>query len=153
MFFSAVNNGAAPLSNDLVFIKKVSGKWITVGWPFAPSISKKFFNSNYTEDEKIKFTPQKFCGIYHTSWIWQCELKSLIYVKFKENEDAKIRTMRFPKIREIYKKYAKEDRWIWEDAFDLGEIFQDIKYTELSNEIQGLSLTGNIIKLFESLKW
>ena len=151
-FFSAVNNGAAPLSNDLVFIKKVSGKWIAVGWPFAPSISKKFFNSNYTGDEKIKFTPQKFCEIYHTSWIWQCELKNLIYVKFKENEAAKLIPLDSKKLEGLMGKYAKEDRWIWEDTFGLGENFQDIKYTELSNEIQGRSLTGNIIKLFESLK-
>ena len=152
-FFSAVDKGGFPLSNDLVFIKKLLNKWIVVGWPFAPSINKKFFDSDYTGSEKVKFTPKKFCDMYNTSWVWECELKNLIFVNFQKSKEVRLEQLEPDDLRVLMQNYATEERWIWEDAFGLGEEFpKKIDYTKVSSEISGLSLTGNIFKIFEDLK-
>ena len=104
---------------------------------------------NIPNKGKIKYLPADFCEEFSTQWIWEEPLEQIINVDLNPNTKAALKTIKPEELKERLERFGKEKWWRWGDVFGLGKKEPIYEYEEISQDIQGKVLTGDIIQLFK----
>ena len=155
-FSSIIYDNARPMSGDVAVVRKDDNGWKVIGWPWTATIDQSFFDltkrvpkQNIPNKGKIKYLPADFCEEFSTQWIWEEPLEQIINVDLNPNTKAALKTIKPEELKERLERFGKEEWWRWGDVFGLGKKEPIYEYEEISQDIQGKVLTGDIIQLFK----
>ena len=156
LFSSVLYSEAKPMSGDIAIMVKKDNKWRVIGWPWTLTINNSYFDLirkkpkfNTPNKSKIKYLPADFCVEFATEWVWEEEVEKIINVELDPSNSGKLKKIKSEELESRLEKYGREDWWKWGDVFNLGKKEPIYKYKELSYDLQGEELTGDIIEFFK----
>ena len=158
MFSSILFLNAFPISGDVSFVKRDDSGWKICGWPGRASIDPMYFRlidypyDNLFQEQsngKVRFTPAEMERVFQTKWVWTYSLMELVHVDVIPGQKSSKCKLTTQELKEQLEKYGSDCSWTWDDVFNLGGNMPVQFYEQLSQDVKGYYLNGDIIQFFQ----
>jgi len=148
-FFHTAIGNCLPLANDIAFIGKENGEWYTYGTSYDITIRAESLNlvgvTGNFEQNKIHFTPKKYCETFNLDWEYKRKIKSISYMKFDINTPYTLHTLTKEEGLKYLIQDGKDQHFNFGDCLQINNLDPTFEYNGLVNDLYIGFIKGNII--------